>query len=176
MTIDCSASSQVCTLGAIVSCAMTAVDTIGSNTNALTSNGQFYGTAVTVTTARKLTQIEAYYASAGTSLFTWVVYSSTSSGGSYTKIFEVTTSSMGTMFHSSGTLNVGLEKGKYYLIGVVASGVNSYSSYSNVPPQIPFSFGLATNSISNSSGAPATITAPGTSYYIWNQRFTTTKP
>ena len=157
----------------------TAVDAYGSTTYSLTAGG-LYGTYVSVTTARKLTQIESYFAATGTSLFTWVVYSSATQSGPYSKIFEVTTSSTGTMFHGSGAINVSLEKGKFYFIGVIASGVNAYYSYTFTPSPALFSFGQASVGASyTASSTPATVGAPPLSasyYYAYDQRFTTALP
>jgi hypothetical protein len=179
MSTNCSSSSQVCALSPGPVCAATAVETYGGNTSTTSLNAGLLGTYVNVATARKLTQIEAYYAPSGTALFTWVVYSSTTQTGTYSKIFEVTTSGSGTMFHSSGPINVSLEKGKFYFIGVLANGAVGYYQYTfSVPNPGLFSFGQGLTGASYAaSTTPATVTYPFSSTYnSYYQRYTTALP
>jgi hypothetical protein len=179
MSTNCASSTQVCALSPTPVCAATAVDTYGTSAVTSSGNSTLLGNYVSVTTARKLTQIEGYYAASGTSLFTWVVYSSTTQSGSYSKIFEVTTSGTGTMFHSSGPINVSLEKGKFYFIGVIASGATAYYNYGFSPMPALFSFGQATvGSSYTASVTPATVTYPTSFsyYYAYYQRYTTALP
>ncbi len=173
---DCSLSHQVCTLTpGTASCAASAVDTVGGTTSSSPSSynylyGQFYSAAK----PRKLTQIEGYFSVTGTSLFTWVVYGATTQTGTYTKIFELTTSSSGTAtFHSSGAINVALEKDKFYFIGVIVSGATYYYG-SGLP--IPVSFGEAwAGTVLYVPGAtPATLSYPSpSSLSAYYQRVTT---
>jgi hypothetical protein len=176
-TTDCSASSQVCSL-VPSQCGASAVDTVGSPLYPLSSSNVLYGQFYTVTTSRKLTQIEDYFTVSGTSLFTWVVYSSTQLDGAYAKAFEVTTSSSGTaVFASSGAISVSLEQGKYYFIGALVAG--AHTAFYTQLAAIPVSFGQATSgSTISATTAPATVThaAVGGTPYFYDQRLTTTKP
>ncbi len=181
MTTNCASLSQVCALTPGPVCAASAVDTIGSNVYTQSASNSLFGTYTSVVTARTLTQIEAYFTASGTSAFVWVVYASPSATGTYSKIFETTTASTGNMFHSSGPINVSLEKGKYYFIGVVANGVTASYSYTFTLAPVSFSFGQGPvgASYAASSGAPATVpVAPIStgSYYYYLQRFTTALP
>ncbi len=175
---DCSASHQVCVLApGTASCAATAVDTLGGSTSlGVSSYNYLYGQFYSATKARKLTQIEGYFSLTGTSLFTWVVYSSTTQDSTYDKIFELTTSSSGTAtFHSSGTINVALEKDKFYFIGVILSGGTYFYASSALP--LPVSFGEAWTgaNIYLPGGAPSTI-GYSSSSNVFYQRVTTAPP
>jgi hypothetical protein len=175
---NCASSSQVCAFPG-PNCAATAVDAFGGTTYTTGTNPGLIGTFVTVTTARKLTQIEAYLAPSGTALFTWAVYSSATQSGSYSKIFEVTTSGSGTMFHSSGAINVSLEKGKFYFIGVIANGAVAYYSSGGIPTPVPFSFGQGTYGTNFSATTlPSTVSYPTSPYYYYaySQKYTTALP
>lgn len=170
---NCALTSKVCSL--THACLTTAEDTVGdiSTSSALTT--YLVGNTYRVDRKRKLTEIEQYLSVTGTSVFTWVVYEgATSSHSDFTKIFEVTTSSSGAgAFHSSGPIDVTLQAGKFYYLGVLVQGAFT-RFYLNSAVSQPFvSFGQLLTSYQ------ASLTTPPATYYFqtanfrYNQRIST---
>jgi len=171
---DCAASNQVCTLSA--ACATVAQDTVADNTTSASLSSYLVGNVYRVDRARTLTKIEQYLSVSGTSVFTWVVYESSSYTGTFSKVFEVATSDTSTgSFLSSGALNVPLAAGKFYLLGVVVQG--SFTRYSNSSGLRPFvSFGQVWNSAQiSASTPPASPTVSSVSSVRVNQRISTSR-
>jgi hypothetical protein len=104
---------------------------------------------------RTPTKIENSVTVSGTSVFTWVVYESPTATGTFTKVFEKTTSSTASAaFVSSGTVSVPLSAGKFYLIGVAVQGF--FTGYFNPSTAKPFtSFGQFMGGWVQSTSAPA---------------------
>ena len=116
--------------------------------------------------APKLTKIEQYLSVSGTSVFTWVVYEGSAYAyQNFTKVFEVTTSSSGAgAFHSSGPIDVTLQAGKFYYLGVAVQG--TFTRYYANAGTSPFvSFGQLINSYQ------ASMTAAPESQYFYNGSF-----
>jgi len=111
----------------------------------------------------------------GTSVFTWVVYESTSYTGAFSKVFEQTNSNTGSAtFVSSGALSVPLTPGKFYLLGVIVQG--AFTGYFNYPTSKQFvSFGQVWNGaqlIQSSAAASISVVASSINVY---QRVSTSK-
>jgi len=132
------------------------------------------GNVYRVDRARTLTKIEQYVSVSGTSAFTWVVYESATEYGSFTKVYEVTTSdSASGALISSPALNVPLTAGKFYVLGVAVLG--SFTGAVNQSNQQQFvSFGQVTRSAYEYTSAPPATWSNASSYYISNQRISTT--
>jgi hypothetical protein len=171
---NCASSNAVCTLAN--TCAAVAEDTL-AGTAVTSASSSLIGNIYRVDRARTLTKIEEYLSVSGTSVFTWVVYESTSPSGTFTKVFERTTSDSGSaVYISSGALSVPLAAGKYYVLGVLVQG--SFTRYMmNQTGQQPFvSFGQLYyySVLMSTSAAPASLYAG--SYYTYvlnNQRIST---
>jgi len=169
---NCASSNTVCTLGN--TCAAVALDSLADgSTNSLTSSS-LIGNVYRVDRARTLTRIEELLSVTGTSVFTWVVYESTSYTGTFTKLYEGTTSDTGSAaFIGSGAISVPLSVGKYYLLGVLVQG--SFTRFLNTSSVRPFvSFGQVWNMVQvSASTPPATLSVPNFSNYYHNQRIST---
>ena len=125
---DCAASGKICDASA---CVDSLVESIGGTNFSTTNYCSNYrqGNRYTFTSSRSLTEIQHYLGISGTIQLTWVIYETTSAlgTGSYTKVFEKLTTSTGTDYHSSGSINFTVEPGKYYMIGVrPAASCTSY--------------------------------------------------
>ncbi|HEX2674091.1 MAG TPA: hypothetical protein VHM25_24615, partial [Polyangiaceae bacterium] len=170
---DCAASNLVCALTG--TCVAEATDTVGDSLNPATINSYLVGDVYRVDRARTLTKIENFLSVSGTSVFTWVVYESTTQNGTYSKVFEKTTSSSGSAtFISSGTLSVPLTAGKFYMFGALIQGsVTVYTSYTSAKPFTSFGQ-FITNVVSSTSSVPANIIPSNTSYSAY-QRISTSR-
>jgi hypothetical protein len=169
---DCSLTNQVCTLAG--TCLATAEDTVGDITSGTTLTSYMVGNIYRVDRTRKLTKIEQYLSVSGTSLFTWVVYEGSAvSSASFTKVFEVTTSSSGAgAFHSSGPISVMLQAGKFYYLGVAVQG--AFTRYYASSATYPFvSFGQLWNAYQLSVTTPPATYSFLTSNVRYNQRIST---
>ncbi|MET0795480.1 MAG: hypothetical protein ABW061_28435 [Polyangiaceae bacterium] len=168
---NCAASNMVCTLDN--TCAAVAVDTTaGATTYSMSSS--LVGNIYRLDRSRTLTKIEEYLSVSGTSVFTWVVYESTTVSGTFTKVYEQTTSDSGAgAYISSGALSVPLTAGKFYLLGVIVQG--SFTRYANTTGLQPFlSFGQLDYSLQvSTSTAPATVYGTNISYQLNTQRIST---
>ena len=173
--VDCAASNAVCTLAG--TCAAEATDTIGDALTPSIRSSYVLGDVYRVDRARTLTKIEEYLSVSGTSVFTWVVYESPTLPGTFTKIFEKTTSGTGSAtFISSGTVSVPLTAGKFYLLGVLVQG--SFTYYATLSSAKPFtSFGQyagATAQSVSSAVASLYIGSASSSYNLY-QRISTAR-
>jgi len=168
---NCAASNTVCTLAG--TCAAVAQDTIAGPTPEAFGSSVL-GNVYRVDRARTLTKIEQYLSVSGTSAFTWVVYESPTEGGTFTKIYEGTTSDSGTgAFFSSGAISVPLAAGKFYMLGVAVLGnFTDYVDQSN--SQAFVSFGQVTRSVYLYTSVPPASWNNATAYRINNQRISTT--
>ncbi|HNT29262.1 MAG TPA: hypothetical protein PKH10_13920, partial [bacterium] len=94
-------------------------DTIGSSSTLYTGGtSRMRGNYYSCDTTRTLTEIEMYLDPASTATVNFVVYSSTTLGGTYYPVATVAQStSTGAGFKSSGTMSVALQAGTYYFIG-----------------------------------------------------------
>ena len=79
------------------------------------------------------------------------------------------------VFLSSGAINVQLEAGKHYYIGVVVQG--AFTAYYNSPASVPFvSFGQLRDSYRLSANSPPAQVYVGSSAFRYNQRLSTALP
>jgi hypothetical protein len=172
---DCAAATQVCTAQG---CAASAVDSIGSSN--FVTGGSYYnlfGDVLEVTSARKLTTIEAYLTLPTSGNLVWAVYQKDviNTYPTYDLKFQKTTTASGTGFQSSGTLSFELTAGGSYLIGVAVSG-GSFAYYYDTaitPPLINFASvtgGVATTFSTTLSYPYATLSN------LYDIRLTTTVP
>ncbi|HRZ78943.1 MAG TPA: LamG domain-containing protein [bacterium] len=109
------------------------VDTIGSSETNTAGSSRMRGNFYSVTTAKTITEIEAYLTlpDTGATIY-YDVYESTALDGTYThKVsYNVPFTLGGESFYSSGAIAVSLEAGKYYYIGV-RWGTESVTYYYN---------------------------------------------
>lgn len=169
---NCAATSKVCNEAAV--CAATALDTIGSSAYSYSSSSSaFVGDLITTRIGRTLTKIEAYLILSGTSVFTWVVYEAPASGGTYTKIFESTTSGSGTGFQSSGTISVTLKPSMSYFVGVWVNSSFSYGSNGSTAVQNTSFAQAKSGVVQSSTTVPTTTTFYSSFYGLANVRLTT---
>lgn len=153
---DCAASNTVCSLTG--ACVAEAADTVAITSTIASVASYLNGNVYRVDRARKLTKIEHYLLVSGTSAFTWVVYESTSATGTFTKVFEKTTSDTAPngAFVSSGAISVPLTAGKFYMIGVLGQNVILYFDGKAGTPFV--SFGQLTSGlVLNATSTPATV-------------------
>lgn len=171
VSTDCSKTNKVCTLAG--TCLATAEDSVGTTINSSVLSSYMVGNVYRVDRARKLTEIEQYLSVSGTSAFTWVVYEGNSYSGTFTKLFELTTSSSGEgVFHSSGAIDVALQAGKFYYLGVIVQG--SFTRFYSSSAELPFvSFGQLWNSYQVSTASPPATYPFSTSNYRYHQRLST---
>lgn len=139
VTENCRTSGEVCTTG--LKCAASASDVLGvAESIEVVYAGNLIADAIDVTSARKLTQIEAQLVLASPRELRWVIYELTA--GSYVAKFDKVVSSVsGSGFISSGALNFSLAAGKRYLIGVAISGGDAVAYYDTAPVTQGVSFG-----------------------------------
>jgi hypothetical protein len=174
-TTNCASTNQVCNLSA---CADAAVETTGTLTAGSSYTNYMMGNRYYVTSARRLTNIEQYLAFTGTIQLTWFVYENTSvlGGGSFTKIYEKLTTSMGTDFHASGAIDVPLLPRRHYIIGVrPAATVTRYGQSTSVKQFLSFGFTNGYQQLVVSGALPTTVTLTSTGTSRMYQRLTTTR-
>jgi subtilisin family serine protease len=137
-------------------------DNVGSTQNNLTTTSTLMrGGVVNVTTTVQLVEIKSWLTITTSRELRFVVYENTLPTGSFTKIFESTlaSSGTGTQFYSSGPVNIMLQSGKYYAIGVNWNGGLNYFWQSAAPVPVPVSFGTITGGLAQTVfPPPATIT------------------
>lgn len=151
---------------------------IGSPTTSLaTSSGLMRGGIVRVTTSVQLNEIKTWLNMTAARELRFVVYDSTA-GTSFTKIFESVVANPGTggpKWYSSGPVNIPLEAGRKYAIGVnwmALSGLTYYYQLSS-PVPVPIDFGTITGGLSQSVfPPPATISQGQTSTLYYTQLVT----
>ncbi|MBI5472562.1 MAG: T9SS type A sorting domain-containing protein [Ignavibacteriae bacterium] len=148
---------------------------IGAATTSLaTSSALMRGGVVDVTSTVQLNEIRSWLTITIERELRWVVYENTS-GTSYTKIFESVTASSGTggpLWYSSGPVNLVLQAGKKYAIGVdwpavTGSGLTYHYRVSSPVPE-PISFGNITGGLALSAFPPAptiSVSQTNTLYY-----------
>jgi hypothetical protein len=128
---DCSLTGQLCTETACAAFEeLTFADGAGVTA---TSTSRVYFNRFHVANERQLTEIEQYFASTGTNQYTFYVYRSATATGSFNQVFtKLVTATPGAAgdFVSSGIIDVVLEAGYYYAIGVRTTGSYSYYSMS----------------------------------------------
>jgi hypothetical protein len=148
---------------------------IGSPANSLaTSSGLIRGGIIRMTTTVQLNEIKGWFNITAERELRFVVYDSTA-GTSFTKIFEATITNPGTggpRWYSSGPINVTLQAGKKYAIGVSwlgLAGLTYYWQTTPVPP-IEVPFGTITGGLAQTAfPPPATITQGQTSSLYYTQ-------
>jgi hypothetical protein len=160
---DCSLTGQVCNKSACVDVEkLTLAESAPLLSTSLTLS---YFNRFFVRTPRKLTEIEQYFTTSGTSQFTFYVYRSASpTYYSFERVLEkLVTASPSSSYVSSGAIEVTLEAGNYYAIGVRTSGTHSYSALSS-----PDTFA----SFARVEGGYQTTSTPGPT--LWIGKSTTT--
>jgi hypothetical protein len=159
---DCSLTSQLCNETACVDFEeLTYAGAAAAGTT--TPSSRTYFNRFYMVNERKLTKIEQYFATGGTSQFTFYIYRSTSP----TSGFSLVTSKLVAddpvapgRFVSSGTIDVTLEAGYYYLIGVHTSGshqpfsqtvADSFESYGRFDGGVVYSGSGASSSMGDTT-------------------------
>jgi len=152
-------------------------DNVGNSSLTLaTSSALMRGGVVQVTSTVQLLEIRAWLNITVSRELRYIVYENTS-GTSFSKIFETTVASSGTgtQWYSSGPVNIVLESGKRYAIGVnwpALAGL-SYFWQASAPVPVPISFGTLTGGLAQSIfPPPATITQGATSSLYYTQLVT----
>jgi hypothetical protein len=107
---------------------------------------------------------------------TWVVYSSADMVNYYRVLTPVTGAASAAGLVSSGPLDVQLQAGLYYLIGMYSSGT-SYPNYEQKQPLI--SFGTVLGSVATSNSYTAQVVTPASNAQgssIFRMNLVTTLP
>lgn len=138
-------------------------DNCGNSSLSLaTSSNLMRGGVVQVTTPVQLLEIRSYLNITTSREMRFVVYENMT-GTSFTKIFEqlIPSSGTGTQWYSSGPVNILLEAGKRYAIGVNWQALSGLTYYwqASAPVPVPISFGTLTGGLAQTVyPPPATIT------------------
>jgi hypothetical protein len=171
---NCAATKKVCTLAG--TCLAVAEDTVADASSMGNVSNYGSGNVYRIDRARSLTEIEQYVSVTGTSLFTWVVYEL--SGSYLNKVFELTTSNTGSaVFHSSGAIDVALEAGKTYWIGVYVQGTHTrFYQSTSAQPFVSFGRVMSSFSFSDSSAAQSYYYSGATNSTRFHQRLSTSSP
>jgi len=128
---------------------------------------------IQVTSARKLTEIQANLVLAAARELRWVVYEQT--GQNFVaRIDKVVSNQSGTGFVSSGPINYSLKAGKTYALGVAISGGNFISYYDAAPFGMTASFGTLLGR--TEQGYSSTLSAYTDSGACYQMKFTTELP
>ncbi|HEY3253322.1 MAG TPA: hypothetical protein VGJ91_05220, partial [Polyangiaceae bacterium] len=152
---DCAASSQACGLSG---CAAQVTDSFGSGAKSANIGDYMFGQLIKVSTARRLVRIDMTMAQAGGTP-TWVVYSSADGSNYYRVLTPVTGAAIGSPgLISSGALNVQLQAGLTYMIGVYSTGT-SYPYYDQKQPLL--SFGTVQGSFATSTSYTSQVVSSG---------------
>jgi len=147
-------------------------------TELLSTNTQFSGAAryrgnvYRVDLGVPLKQIDQYLNVNAATQLEFFVYENTAASGSFTKIFTTTvTSGTGLGWHSSGTIDVTLEAGKWYFIGCAWMGNATYYSdggTTGLPAPVPFG-AVVSSAGNNVYPTPGTAYVSGAGASIWSQ-------
>ncbi len=151
-------------------------DNIGNTENNLTTTSLLMrGGVVSVTTTVQLLEIKSYLNITNPVELRFVVYENTAATGTFTKIFETSVpgAGPGTQFYSSGPVNIVLQSGRFYAVGVNwAAGLN-YFWDAGAPVPIPISFGTITGGLAQSVyPPPQTLTQNALSSLYYTQLVT----
>jgi hypothetical protein len=136
---NCALTGEVCDL--VNACGPSAIDTVGSA--GLSSENPMptlHLTVLDVLIPRTLTEVRSYFAVAANTQVAWLVYEAVDNNRTYEKALELAaTATAGVaMFHSSGELNVVLQAGHSYAMGVLVQG--AHTEYQGLSPAEPLSF------------------------------------
>jgi len=168
---NCADSGQVCGSGV---CASSVVDTIGPGSGAI----NFYNTVgqiIRVQKSRKLTRIALRSDFYDLTIKSTIVYSSSDGTNFYllsSTAPEVASQPQG--YIDSGALNVQLQAGTYYLIGM--NLVSPYVSYSDLATAVNPSFGTVLKSVMVDQATLPSSFAPAQSTKVLAMRLTTSAP
>lgn len=168
---DCSLTDQLCTETACVD--SEELTYVAAASAAVTSTTRAYFNRYYVVNERQLTEVEQYFASAGTNQYTFYVYRSVSPTGTFDQVFTKLVSATpgsGGSYVSSGAIDVTLEAGYYYAIGVRTSGTN-YSYYGSTVTDSYESFGRFDGGYQSTS-SPGSTFSIGESTTAHQQRIT----
>ncbi len=139
VTDVCAKSATVCT--ADFKCAASATDTLGVAENIeVIYSGSLVATAISVSSTRTLSELQAQLVLAAPRELRWVIYELV--GSTYVaKVDKLVSSVTGSGFLSSGPLTFQLVAGKTYLFGVAVSGGDAVRYYDTAPFSQNVSFG-----------------------------------
>jgi hypothetical protein len=181
VALDCGAT-MICNLGA---CVTPVVDTLPFDStstafNSLATVNQMKVNFYYVTTARTLLRIEQYLSpSAAGYPLTWVIYRSAVQAGVTTYNFlakvKSTTAATEAGYQSSPPLNIALQAGAAYGIGVYWEANSTTYWYHAVAAgfPMPVSFGTLQNGLSPATLGAATVTSSTSSTLYYPQRLST---
>ncbi|MEK9137366.1 MAG: T9SS type A sorting domain-containing protein, partial [Bacteroidota bacterium] len=116
-----------------------------------------------------LREIKSYHTIPSATEIRFAVYENPTATGTYTRIYDgpPITSGTGAQFFSSGPVNVQLDSGKYYMIGMGWQGSISYYSGGSRPAPVGFGQALSGGSISSyPPPATASVTATSSAFYF----------
>lgn len=142
------------------------IDTVGGFDRTWSGTNRGRGNNWLVEDDTVLTEIEMYLDISTSTALNWFVYENSNPTGDFTKIHESETASgTGIQFYSSGPIDVQLEAGKYYLIGVWWGPDRLV--YGRSLDTVPFdvSFGKLQSGI---PGSPYSSTPPDTWYFRYS--------
>jgi hypothetical protein len=138
-----------------------ATDDIGSTQYNLATTSQLMrGGVVSPTSPAMLVEIRSWLNITTPVELRFVVYENTAATGTFTKIFEVSVSNAGpgTQWYVSGPVNLTMQPGKFYAIGVDWAGALTYYWQVSSSVPVPISFGTITGGFAQSVyPPPATI-------------------
>jgi hypothetical protein len=151
-------------------------DDIGNAENNLaTTSNLMRGGVVSVTTTVQLLEIKSWLNITTSRELRFIVYQNTAATGTFTKIFEsvIPSSGTGTQFYSSGPVNITLQAGMFYAVGVDWNGGLTYYWDASAPVPIPISFGTITGGLAQTVfPPPATISQSASTSLYYTQLVT----
>jgi len=173
VTTDCTATTSIC--GGDLKCVKSAIDTLGVAENVEPiSASTVVGDVVDVTSARKLTELQAQLVLAGPRELRWIVYEL--SGQTFVaKVDKVVSSVAGSGFYSSGTFNFSLVAGTRYLLAVVIAGGDAIDYIDSVPFSRSASFGSVVGRVTNYYPSTFDVFSVDTNY-VTQMKVTTESP
>jgi hypothetical protein len=104
------------------------VDVVGGTTNPASADGRAKGNAYRIDVDTRLDEVEFWLSFTGTQTLTYYVFDSPVEFGTYTEVFRDSemVGGTGAGWYSSGTLNIQLVAGRYYIIAVSWNGSMTY--------------------------------------------------
>lgn len=148
-----------------------ATSTFGSSSDSTSITGDFYGNVYQATEDTTLEYMEAYLNPSSTITIYYRVYEATSRSGPYTLVVSDSDSISGSAgWYTSGTLDVEITTGRYYLIGTGSASGGDY--YYDATPSLTAASGLTPLGYARdtSDHDPASISASPSSSWLFYQR------
>ncbi|MEK9136109.1 MAG: FlgD immunoglobulin-like domain containing protein, partial [Bacteroidota bacterium] len=147
---------------------------VGSTATNTTNINLLRGGVVGVTRTVYLREIRSYLGTTTTVELRFAVYQNTTATGTFTKIFETTVMApIDTGYVSSGPVNMVLEAGKFYAIGVNWNSTLRYYWSTSPAPPIPISFGTITGGLAVSVFPPPATINQGTLSSLYHTQLIT---